>query len=263
MNDDRHRDPWPACHRRPIRRNARGFGRGGGGGPVPAPALPLVDMILGYEARDGVLDINGEIASVPDLSGHGNTISAVGALGSRPGSVADADYGGQRVATLSGAAGEAFARATFTQGAEPQPTTHYWLGELGSLATNQFLFDGDATHRQFLHWNASSQRLEYFAGVTVDSGRALDVNTPVVICVIFDGALSELFVDDFAEPVHEGNPGTNGISMYEAGVRSGGTMSLMNGRWAASYAYAAAHDASQRAAVAAYITHTFSLQIDT
>lgn len=44
MNDTRHRDPWPAHHRRPIRRNARGFGRGGEGGG-PAPFTPASDPL--------------------------------------------------------------------------------------------------------------------------------------------------------------------------------------------------------------------------
>lgn len=233
--------------------------QGGQGGEAPL-TLPASGLHAHWEARaaQNTLDANGEIVTLADLSGRGEALSVVGALGSRPGMVVDADFGGQTVAVPDGTAGECWQRAAWTGGPLSQPTTHYWVGEW--IDPVDYLFDcGDpaGVDRHYSFTNNTNFNVGTSSGLNYAAPAA---STPFVLCVRTAGAVSQVYVDDFVSPAASGSTGAQDIDGYTVCARLNAAQPL-NGKWAMSAIYSTAHDAAARAAVAAYIAASYGLSI--
>lgn len=244
MVDTRHRDPWPACNRRPIRRNARGFGHGGGGSTPFDPS-----QIAGLEAWWRGDSYAGGVAL--DRSGNGRNLAAGGTA---PGQVSRA---GQLAFQFGGAG---FLRGLF--GPLPQPLTVYAVLEATSIAgVQRTIFDGvDGTNRVRAFTVSTTSR-------TVNAGTALTGSTPTTSmeawAVVYNGASSALYVANFATAALSGAAGSNAMGGLTVGADVAGGNAFVGYIWELLL-YSGAHDAATRAQIAGYLNARYAgLQIAT
>lgn len=244
MIDIRHRELWPACHRRPIRRNARGFGRGGGGSTPFDPS-----QIAGLEAWYRGDSYVGGVAL--DLSGNGRDLAAGGTA---PGQVSRS---GQLAFQFGGAG---FLRGLF--GPLPQPLTVYLVHEPTVIAGAQrTIMDGyDASGRVRAYIVSTTSR-------TINAGVALSGTGPTTSMeawsAVFDGSSSALYAQDFASPGASGDAGANQMNGLTIGADIAGGNAFTGFIWDA-IVYSGAHDAAARAKLAGYFNARYAgLQITT
>lgn len=236
MVDDRHRAPWPACNRRPIRRNARGFGRGGGG-TAPSYPLPSGGIIAWYEAGLTALDANGQLETFTDATGAGNHLACPAALGARPAVAPKTAYGDTPVVSFAGGVGtgQYASRATWTQGSQAQPTCLVFVGDVpdnvsGSART--ILDGGTNGFRQALRrQNNSSGGFDMAALTSLPSGDTR--TTPCIMWLTFGGVSSAIYIDDPETPKATGDAGTQAINGLTMAAGWGSTVGSVCNVWGA------------------------------
>lgn len=244
MVDTRHRDPWPACHRRPIRRNARGFGRGGGGGPTPFDPSQIAGLEAWYR---GDSYAGGTLI---DKSGKSRNLPAIGTVTqtSRAGQLA-LQFGG--AGRFTGALG----------GVVAQPITIYFVFEPTSLGAIQSWYDGDdVTNRVNLYTDTAPSY--HFRAINDLAG-----GTPTLgihaTCHVANTAASAAYVDNFASPMASGFGGTASLDGFTIGGNYAGGQFVSGYIWD-TIVYSGAHDAETRAKFAGYFTARYAgLQIAT
>lgn len=240
-----------------ARAGRRGAGTGSGGSRALA-TLPAASRWAGWEARLATLDANGEIASIADMFGNGNTITSVAGLGAgnRAALVADTDYKGALVAVFTAAAGKRLTRAAWAQGALDEPCTMYIVHEQDDTAVAYTFDAGGGGQTLYMYWAAGifNTRGNGVAERSVGATR-----TATARCIQFDGTNQRTYVTDFRAG-QEVFSGLGALASTTTGVTLGATQAgglPFAGRWCAAYYFSAYHDATARAQVGAYINQEF------
>lgn len=222
------------------------------GGPLPFTFL-TTGLICAYEARRAVPDVNGQLVNIPDLSGNGNEGTCPAALGARPVLATNAQYKDQVTAAMAGVAGHIIQRATWVQGLQAQPTTVYWIGEQENVGSTRTQYDGGSVRQ--LMTKIAAGGFTAAALLNVSSGN--QSTEPVAVACLYDGASSEIYVDDMGTPAGSGNAGNNGSNGVTIAGTFTGTPNAQT--FCAYYAYASKHTQSQREAMVSYFRQEFGV----
>ncbi len=243
MVDTRHRELWPACHRRPIRRNARGFGRGGGGS-APFDPGQIANLIAWYR---GDSYAGG---SLIDRSGNGRGAASVGTA---PAQVVDE---GQLAVQFTGAG--YFKRAFGTTIA--QPFVAYLVAKFTNFSGNYYLYDGGSTSAA-VQLVAAGPNLRMLAPTSLAAASAPSEGAIFAVRAVFDGASSSLAVNGTV--VASGNAGTNGLDGVTLGSRNDGA-GILQGTEYEWFAHSGGFDADLDVKIADYLNARYAgLQITT
>lgn len=198
------------------------------------------------------------IASVIDLSGNGNTISAVHAS-NRPTNGADAAYNNKTIAAFTATPG--LKRATYTQGAQSQPLTIITVGEETANA-QAMLYDGGAGNftGPYRYWNGvADPKWLVGAGGTEINGSTVRTKAARLDQFEVDATGTDrIFSDDWTNAVASGDSGgntMNGISVGDHGVLADFTGKL------AFIGVFGALDVNAKTRIAAYLNATYSTSI--
>lgn len=230
---------------------------------VAAPTYPLLTggLIAWFEAGLTELDANGQLEQFDDVSGNGNHLACPAALASRPPIAASANYGDTPVIAFpGGAAGnqQLASRATWTQGAQAQPTCIVWIGDIADnvAGSARTLIDGgtNGSRQTIRRQNNSSGGFDMAALTSLPSG---DVRTtPCIIWAIFAGVSSAIYIEDPETPKATGAPGTQAINGLTMAAAWGNTTGIPCNVWGAGvYKATDVGDFSEswRRAVGAYV----------
>lgn len=227
--------------------------------PVARPRAGFSPLDLSPEAwyrGDSVVTVSDAVATWTDKSGNSRdltqaTATSRPALVTRAGQAALSFDGGD---WLSGAMGSSLA----------QPLVHFVVFEPSVVSSSSFfLFDGGATDRQYAIWDGPNTSFDYYAGTEVSSGVALTADTITAACVVFNGATSALYLNDFAAPADAGSAGTNALSDLTIGARTGSGAAALTG-YVWEHIIVSGDDATNRAKVAAYFNGRYTgLQVAT
>jgi hypothetical protein len=76
-----------------------------------------------------------------------------------------------------------------------------------------------------------------------------------VICCVYNGASSAIYIDDMTTPAFTGNADTNACTSFYTGYGFGATNPSYE--WPEHFGYTAAHNATQRTNVQSYYTATY------
>lgn len=182
---------------------------------IAQPTIPA-GLVLAWEAWTATPDANTQLETCPDRTGNSNTGTCPAALTARPALAASASYNNQVVAAFAGTAGQTLARATFTQGAQAQPTEVYWVGDQSNVGGTRQQWDGGGAAARHIGYKLAGGFA--IAGITTLGYGSL-VTTPVIYGGRIDGANSALYEQDPATPVATGAGGThtlNGLTVAGA-----------------------------------------------
>lgn len=245
MVDTRHRVPWPACNRRPIRRNARGFGpRGGGSTPFdPSQIAGLEAWFRGDSYAGGTLI---------DKSGNGRNLTTVGTAPSQAIRAGQLAFSFNGTGYFQGAFGTTLV----------QPATIYAVWEASSVPAHTVLVDGDdSTNRQFLYIRSTDTTLRGGAPTEL-AGGAPSLGRIYASAFVVDSISSALYgLSDFGTPAGAGSAGASAVDGMTIGAMYGGTLGFHGYAWEV-IRYSGAHDAATRAKFADYFNARYAgLQI--
>jgi len=227
------------------------------GGAALVPQLPLTGMIAGYEFSPAYVTFGtgAEVASVSDLSGNGNTLTAVGAGGSRMTAAQSASYGGQYVLTGTGTPG--LARATWVQGSQSQPLWIACVGETVNVTC--IVYDGGAgnfTGPYRYHSNVTSYQVG--AGGTEIAGGARTKAGLLDQFEVDASGTDRAFRNNWATAAATGDAGDNAMQGVALGNHT--IIGDFQGVIACWYAYSTM-TAARLAQLAAYLNAKFATSI--
>ena len=132
-----------------------------------------------------------------------------------------------------------------------QPFTVYLLAKQVTWTSGDYLFDGNTTNSALLRQRTSSPRLGLFAGTVADvADTTWTLDTYMPVAVVFDGASSVLQINNGVS--NTVNPGAQNAAGFTLGSAPAAT-NPANIQVKEVVIYAAAHDASTRAQVNAYL----------
>ena len=105
------------------------------------------------------------------------------------------------------------------------------------------------------HWQL------YAGGTSLNSARANDTSTHVV-CAVFNGASSALYMDHYSTSEVSGNPGANAstASIIIGNYNGGGANGLVGDMGRLSY-FSGAHSTATRQAVMQYLASLYGLTV--
>lgn len=172
------------------------------------PAQRGAELIAWLDADPAYVTlVTGAVAAWTERSGSGRDFEQTTVPDRLGYSASDPAYGGLPV-LLGNGAGYLIGRASW---ATAQPITLYFVGETGANADYKTAWDGSSTSAQRLTLRAdpSEQATIYAGSAGVTS--AASFATPSIVCAVFNGALSALYVRSTTASV-TGNPGTEGIA---------------------------------------------------
>lgn len=226
-----------------------GLSLGQSRGPSWSP-LESGDVVAWYRMDLGVATSGSNITAVADQSGVGSGKNLVAANGN-PTIAVDAAYGGKHVASFAGA--PRLEPSGVWSSPISQAFTIYVVGQalVGSI------FDGDDSGRANLQ--SAGTWLMYAGSGFVDSG--VGSNTPAVVCCVYKGASSSVYVGDFATADATGNPGVDTLARLAIGDIAGRSNSPVTGKCAEAIVCSGDHDvdAAKRALFRAYFASRYGL----
>jgi hypothetical protein len=134
-----------------------------------------------------------------------------------------------------------------------QPITVYMRVKLiAQSGAYQIMFDGNTADSQDFYVKPSSGTLGQYAGTLADSdATALSIGTWASVAAAFNGASS--LCQNEASVGSAANAGASNAGGITFGANGGGSTQRANIQVAEAIVYSAAHDASTRAAVIAYL----------
>lgn len=211
---------------------------------------PLVsgDVVAWYRMDLGIATSGSNITALADQSGVGSGKNLVAANGN-PTIAVDAAYGGNAVASFAGA--PRLEPIGVWSASLPQAFTIYVVGQ----ASFGSIFDGDGSGRANVQ--SAGTWLMYAGSGFVDSGVAS--NSPAVLCGVYNGASSAIYVGDFTTEDATGNPGTATIARLAIGDLAGSVNSPLTGKCAELVCCSGSHDAAKRTLFRAYFATRYGL----
>jgi hypothetical protein len=135
-----------------------------------------------------------------------------------------------------------------------QPKTIVVIGDFTASSNPQYFVDGSASNRGAIGEAASAARWRIFAGTVSDyTVSEVAVNTTYVASAVFNGALSELFVDGTGKGAK--NVGTGGLDQITIGSRADQAQAFLNGGVCAIIAYP---ESANRSAIEQSLSNTLT-----
>lgn len=241
------------------RSRARDRGRGKSGGAAEwTPAQRGAELIAWLDADTAFVTLaTGAVAATLDRSDNGKTFSQGTAPNRLGHSASDASYGGHGVLTGTGS-GYLDADAAWSIA---QPVTIYLVGESGTNADwKTFLDDKLGVSRVVIRADPSEQGSIYALSANV-TGTTL-VNTPSILCAVFNGASSALYISSTTAAV-SGNPGSSAIGTPRIGLAAPGPGYTAPTGWklAAGIWVSGADDATERAQMLAHLSERYGIAV--
>jgi hypothetical protein len=128
-----------------------------------------------------------------------------------------------------------------------QPDTIYLVGQTTQDAIRTFVDSqtGGSANRQIIVGNTPGQ-VSVYAGTTL-TGNA-NITVPVIMCIVFDGVTSAIYVSDSQTPIATGNAGAQALATIAFGAENGPTQ-FLNGKIAEAAFYRGHHDAATRQSI--------------
>lgn len=208
-----------------------------GGGAALTP--PSANRVAWFRKGLGITDAANAVSQWADYDGSGrNLLQATGA--SQPAKQGDGTI------LLDG--GTDFMKcAAFVL---IQPNTVYLRMKQITWANNDYIFDGELINSGVLYQGAVTPGLIVFAGSNGPASSGLAVDTWGSIAAVFNGASSVIQVNGTSSTA--ANPGAGNMGGFTLGASANGTL-CANVQVAEIIIYNVAHDATQRAAVIAYL----------
>jgi hypothetical protein len=137
-----------------------------------------------------------------------------------------------------------------------QPATFYILGRQVTWTDVDCFCDGDAGASQLIQQSGATPAIRLFAGLGVASNTNLAVNTYGVVAAVFNGASSLLQINNTTPTT--GDPGAANAGGFTLGS-TGTAGAPSNIQVKEVVIFAAAHDATTRAAVIGYLSRVGGL----
>jgi hypothetical protein len=226
---------------------SRRLGRRRGNGGVAAasftPDARAADLKVWYRMDLGATTGGGNITALADQSGTGDATKDLTSTGTITYTAEDAEFDDQATAAMTGA--QRLEGSGNWAAALAQPLTIYWVGKMSGGR----IFDGAAGGRCAAIYLAGV--VTAYAGTDFVNATGSTPESPHVGCIVFNGASSEIYFDDFTTPAGTGNPGTDALIQMVLGDVGGGGGPL-TGKIAEAVAFAGADDATERANMRAY-----------
>jgi hypothetical protein len=165
---------------------------------------------------------------------------------SRPYAFAEADFKDQVCVTFDGF--DDNMTSTIVAAVNAQPMRFYFCGSIVDTSLIQYIYDQNPTDpgaRQAFLLNSG---IDAFAGSEVIGapGDVPAANAPCIICAVFDGASTSIYLDDATTPIITGDSSTNGFESLTLGARYS-LESFFGGKIAAVGWFSGAGDADERA----------------
>ena len=232
-----------------------GFRGYGGGGAAPAESFdpPTTNLVMGLW-DEGIVLTSGKVSQWTDQSGTGNSVTQ-GTASKRPVvSSADADFGGRDVVQFAGGASNEHMVGTFVA-TYAQPFTAYMLFKLTGSGTTYVLWDDDGLS----DWNFffSGGEFKGGAGATLSTG-VTTKNDLHLVCVVYNGGSTSIYIDDFDTAAVTGNGGSNSARDVTVGSNDAEAGEI-EGKVASMLLYNAAHDSTTRNEVRSKFNEYYSL----
>lgn len=197
----------------------------------------LANMAAWYRQGIGITSASSLVSQWADQSGNGRHLNQTTAT-NRPTVQADGSI------LFDGV--DNFMAATFTLN---QPHTIYVLGKQLTWTAGDHIFNGVAANVA-LYQNSSSPRVDIYAGAGGPFSTAWTLDTDMVVAAVFNGASSLIQVNTSVST--EGDPGADNPGGFTLGGNNSGAANS-NIQVKEVILYSAAHDASTRARVIAYL----------
>lgn len=211
----------------------------------------LAGCLSWHDTFTGVTVTSGAVSAWSDRGPSGDAARhfAQATSSKRPAwDAADADFGGHASVAFDGV--DDLLRTGNWASDVAQPVTWYLAMRVptASLPSSAYYFDGgpSGAHRQA--WLSSGGIDVIYAGAFGVGGQTLPTSHVAIVCVVFDGGTSAVYVDSAAVAVASGNAGADSLQgITLAGRHTDEGYAAF--RLAALGTFAGAHDASARAAI--------------
>lgn len=208
-------------------------------------------MDLGATTSSGGTSLD----ALADQSGTGDAAKNLTKTGTVGYTATDAAYNNRPVAV--GTAAGRLEGSGFWAASQAHPYTVYIVGE--SDTSGGRWMDGDPTGRGLIMNNNGGGGTEWamYAGTFVESSGGTPED-PAVICAVFNGASSALYVDDPVSAAASGNAGSATLNQAVL-MGLGGGGGELPGKLAELILYSGAHDQTTRTQVMAYLATRYGL----
>lgn len=211
--------------------------------PIVAEFNPLVWLPADAAAISG-----SNVTAVPNRAA-GSTVLNLGVAQATSGSQptyqsSRASFGGRPAIVHSG--GTRYLDSAVLGTTRAQPFTFYVVAEWTTPSSLSHLFDGvDATSRVIV--TSYSNQALISSGSDLNGG-TITAATATLICGVFNGASSAIYIGDMATAVKTGTAAANALRSLRIGATNSGT-NPFSGAWGTIGAFAGAHDATTRARI--------------
>jgi hypothetical protein len=166
-------------------------------------------------------------------------------------------FGGRPYFTFAAASSSSLQGAGLFASPIAQPTTVYLVGRIGTVGGSALEFSDGSVHRQIVFAAATTGVVTAYAGALLTS--AVTLAAPSVLCAVFNGANSAIYVTDDETPAVSGNAGADTLDAIALGTQFGGAASFLDGEIAEWALFAGAHSATNRARVMQYLRARYAL----
>lgn len=143
-----------------------------------------------------------------------------------------------------------------------QACTWYAVFRPGDNSAQRTVTDGiGGSNRQRISTTITTGVVNMYAGGTARDGTATIANSTVVMCVVFNGASSSVYVNNITTADVTANPGTNSLTGLKIGQDQGGSGSALEGRIAELAAFSGAHSEATRRKMMNYLGARYGIAI--
>lgn len=202
-----------------------------------------------HDTSAGVTVVSGAVSALADRgpSGDGNRNLSQASGAKRPALISsDADFNGFDSISFDGI--NDMMQSGMWSTAYDQPITWYRVTRIASpLPDGSYYFDGDPVGYKRQAWLNSGGVQVIYANAFGLPG-SLPTAQTVVVCIVFDGVSSDLFLDDPTTPVASGNAGDSGLNGITLGARYTDEGFAAH-KLVANGTFAGHHDQATRAAI--------------
>lgn len=222
-----------------------------------APFTPTAfsGCVLWLRADRGITFASGKVQQWNDFSGQGFNVSQGTAANQPTYSQNDAGFGGKPVVIFTGANSTFLNNASF---AVSQPNTYYFVVSSSDTTQTELLDVASGSTRQFIIRSATGPgNWDFGATTVVDSG--FHPSTASIVCVIFNGASSQIYVvNNGTVSTNSGNTGASNMATLSLGSFQGAS-NFFTGKVAEAIAYSGADSASKRAEIFRYLSNQYAI----
>jgi hypothetical protein len=215
----------------------------------------LAGCVLWLRADLGITLNSGNVSAWADQSGSGHSVSQ-GTGSAQPTYVTiDAAYGNKATLSFASASSQVLQSASWTLS---QPCTQIVVGNVTSSAAAQGFVDFQSAGTEQTMYNPTGGGGGMFAGVNLSAGA---VTSPSVLAGTFNGASSNLYLNNSQTAAASGSAGTNnGQGGIDVGSLGGGAPSaFLNGKIAEMIMYNRNLGAAELKSVFAYLGSRYGI----